>query len=68
MVESQGGGLFEERVRLNAVRGLPEEVNFEDGVLFDEEKEEEEHEEEEKERCYWFPFEKCRRLIQPLRK
>ena len=55
--------LFEERVRLNAVRGLPEEVDFEDGVLFDEEKEEEEHEEEEKERCYWFPFEKCRRLI-----
>ena len=31
--------LFEERVRLNAVRGLPEEVDFEDGVLFDEEKE-----------------------------
>jgi hypothetical protein len=30
--------LFEERVRLNAVRGLPEEVDFEDGVLFDEEK------------------------------
>ena len=46
--------LFEERVRLNAVRGLPEEVDFEDGVLFDEEKEEEEHEEEEKERCYCF--------------
>ena len=55
--------LFEERVRLNAVRGLPEEVDFEDGVLFDEEKEVKEHEEEEKERCYWFPFEKCRRLI-----
>ena len=55
--------LFEERVRLNAVRGLPEEVDFEDGVLFDEEKEFKEHEEEEKERCYWFPFEKCRRLI-----
>ena len=31
--------LFEERVRLNAVRGLPEEVDFEDGVLFDEEEE-----------------------------
>ena len=56
--------LFEERVKWNAVRKLPEEVTFEEGVLEEEEEEEEEvQEREEKQRYYWYPFEKCRKLI-----